>query len=157
MFQATTPGLYAISELRFWLASGDRAGQTTMDAFASNLTALARRELQQETAAVAVELALFGRRAEHFDRAFGSHLAALDMVDALIIGGQATSPDDQIEALIRACYDHHLTTPLLRRLVSPEQCDEEALRRVLARMGAGARRTRPRAARAPTTTGPVSP
>lgn len=137
VFQATTPGLYAISELRFWLASGDRAGQTTMDAFASNLTALARRELQQETAAVAVELALFGRRAEHFDRAFGSHLAALDMVDALIIGGQATSPDDQIEALIRACYDHHLTTPLLRRLVSPEQCDEEALRRVLARMGAG--------------------
>ncbi|UVC67271.1 DNA packaging terminase subunit 2 [Human alphaherpesvirus 1] len=137
VFQATTPGLYAISELRFWLASGDRAGQTTMDAFASNLTALAR-QFQQGTAAVAVELALFGRRAEHFDRAFGSHLAALDMVDALIIGGQATSPDDQIEALIRACYDHHLTTPLLRRLVSPEQCDEEALRRVLARMGAGA-------------------
>nr|QBH82605.1 UL28_1 [Human alphaherpesvirus 2] len=108
-----------------------------MDAFADNLNALAQRELQQETAAVAVELALFGRRAEHFDRAFGGHLAALDMVDALIIGGQATSPDDQIEALIRACYDHHLTTPLLRRLVSPEQCDEEALRRVLARLGAG--------------------
>nr|QBH84434.1 UL28 [Human alphaherpesvirus 2] len=137
VFQATTPGLYAISELRFWLASGDRARHSTMDAFADNLNALAQRELQQETAAVAVELALFGRRAEHFDRAFGGHLAALDMVDALIIGGQATSPDDQIEALIRACYDHHLTTPLLRRLVSPEQCDEEALRRVLARLGAG--------------------
>ncbi|AIA09522.1 DNA packaging terminase subunit 2 [Macacine alphaherpesvirus 1] len=137
VFQATTPGLYAISELRFWLASGDRAHQSTMDAFADNLTELARRELRHETAVAAVELALFGRRAEHFERAFGDRLAALDMVDALLVGGQATSPEDQIEALIRACYDHHLTTPLLRRLVSPEQSDEEALRRVLARLGGG--------------------
>ncbi|AHM96150.1 DNA packaging terminase subunit 2 [Papiine alphaherpesvirus 2] len=139
VFQAATPGLYAISELRFWLASGDRAHQSTMDAFADNLTELARRELRHETAVAAVELALFGRRAEHFERAFGDRLAALDMVDALLVGGQATSPEDQIEALIRACYDHHLTTPLLRRLVSPEQSDEEALRRVLARLGGAGR------------------
>ncbi|YP_443875.2 DNA packaging terminase subunit 2 [Papiine alphaherpesvirus 2] len=139
VFQAATPGLYAISELRFWLASGDRAHQSTMDAFADNLTELARRELRHETAVAAVELALFGRRAEHFERAFGERLAALDMVDALLVGGQATSPEDQIEALIRACYDHHLTTPLLRRLVSPEQSDEEALRRVLARLGGAGR------------------
>ncbi|BBM13200.1 DNA packaging terminase subunit 2 [pteropodid alphaherpesvirus 2] len=134
VFKAATPGLYAISELRFWLASGDRARQaTTMDAFASNLNALAQREMHHEMVTAAVELALFDKNYEHFDRAFGERLGALDMVDALIIGGQATSPDDQIEALIRACYDHHLSTPLLRRLVHPEQCDEEALRRVLAR------------------------
>ncbi|AQS79187.1 DNA packaging terminase subunit 2 [Ateline alphaherpesvirus 1] len=135
VFRAAPRGLYAVSELRFWLASGDRERASTVDAFVDNLTALAEREARREVAVAAVELALFGRGCDHFDRAFGAELAALDVVDALMVGGQASSPDDQIEALIRACYDRHMSAPLIRRLVDPRQEDEEALRRVLERMG----------------------
>ncbi|AFR32470.1 DNA packaging terminase subunit 2 UL28 [Leporid alphaherpesvirus 4] len=128
VFSAAPPELYAVSEMRFWLASGDRSAGSTMDAFASNLSALAERERRYETGAVAVELAAFGRRGDHFCRAFGEYAAAFDMVDSLLVGGQSASPDDQIEALIRACYDRHLAAPVLRQLVGPEHSDTEALK-----------------------------
>ncbi|QOD40130.1 DNA packaging terminase subunit 2 [Macropodid alphaherpesvirus 4] len=131
VFKTATPRLYAISEMRFWLISGNREKQTTMETFAANLNELAKRELHQELVATAVELALFKRRGLRFDRFYEDTIKTVDMIDALILGGQATAPDDQIEALIRACYDHHLTTPLLQRLVNPERCDEEALKKLL--------------------------
>ncbi|AMB17005.1 DNA packaging terminase subunit 2 [Macropodid alphaherpesvirus 1] len=133
VFKTATPRLYAISEMRFWLISGNRERQTTMETFAANLNELAKRELHQELITTAAELAIFKRRGVRFDRFYEDIVKAVDMIDALILGGQATAPDDQIEALIRACYDHHLTTPLLQRLVNPERCDEEALRKLLTR------------------------
>ncbi|ADO13799.1 DNA packaging terminase subunit 2 [Saimiriine alphaherpesvirus 1] len=142
VFRAASRGLYAVSELRFWLASGDRSCASTIDAFVDNLTALAEREARQEVSMAAVEMALFGRSCDHFDRAFGRELATLDTVDALMVGGQASSPDDQIQALIRACYDHHMSAPLIRRLVDPRQGDEEALRRVLMQLGRRPQRPR---------------
>ncbi|QPO25237.1 DNA packaging terminase subunit 2 [Bovine alphaherpesvirus 2] len=131
VFKSAPPGLYAVSELRFWLSSGDRTSGSTVDAFADNLSALAERERRYETGAVAVELAAFGRRGEHFDRTFGDRVASLDMVDALFVGGQSAAPDDQIEALVRACYNHHLSAPVLRQLAGSEHGDAEALRSAL--------------------------
>ncbi|RXF53112.1 hypothetical protein EG861_14085, partial [Enterococcus faecalis] len=78
--------------------------------------------------AAAVELALFGRRPEHFDRARAAR--ELDIIDGLLVGGCAASPDERLEALIRACYDHHMSTPMLRML-DPDRANRDALERLL--------------------------
>uniref|UniRef100_A0AAU0K7D6 Processing and transport protein n=1 Tax=Anatid alphaherpesvirus 2 TaxID=3080522 RepID=A0AAU0K7D6_9ALPH len=144
VFLPASGKLYAVSELKFWLASsgvrsgggsgaaGSRGGDgTTVDAFADNLDALVERERAFDMRAAVVELAVFGRRMEHFERVYCREIEALNVADRLMLGGRASSPDDMIEALIKACYDHHLSAPLLKRLADPEKAAEEALKRAL--------------------------
>ncbi|SCL76942.1 DNA packaging terminase subunit 2 [Spheniscid alphaherpesvirus 1] len=124
--------LYAVSELRFWLASSENGtGSSTLGAFADNLDALAEREKRFDTESAAAELAIFGKPMDHFDRVFSSEASNLDVIDSLLLGSRSASPDDQIEALIRACYDHHLSAPLLRSLANPDKTNEDALKRIL--------------------------
>nr|ABU49740.1 UL28 [Anatid alphaherpesvirus 1] len=141
VFLPASKRLYAISELRYWLASGsigNTDNQTsvmsgTISAFAANLDLLAERECRLDLETAAVELALFNRTMMHFDKAYADNMAELDVIDCLLLGSRSASPDDQIEALIRACYDHHMSAPLLRRLADPDKANEDALRKVLER------------------------
>ncbi|PVE27612.1 hypothetical protein DC043_15265, partial [Enterococcus faecalis] len=102
VFRPASRRLYAVSELQFWLASTNQAVRA-LDLFTHNLDDLERRERRAAVRAAAVELALFGRRPEHFDRARAAR--ELDIIYGLLVGGCAASPDERLEALIRACYD----------------------------------------------------
>ena len=127
VFRPASRRLYAVSELQFWLASTNQAVRA-LDLFTHNLDDLERRERRAAVRAAAVELALFGRRPEHFDRARAAR--ELDIIDGLLVGGCAASPDERLEALIRACYDHHMSTPMLRML-DPDRANRDALERLL--------------------------
>ncbi|QPI70142.1 DNA packaging terminase subunit 2 [Equid herpesvirus 6] len=140
VFKPASRCLYAVSELQFWLASAERGeggAPRAIDAFTANLETLGRREKFFHLQAAAVELALFGRTLDHFDRVFADGLLGLDVIDSMLVGSCAVSPDDQIEALIRACYNHHMSAPLLQRLSDPDTSNREALKRLLGRVGAG--------------------
>ncbi|AID52732.1 DNA packaging terminase subunit 2 [Falconid herpesvirus 1] len=139
VFLPASSRLYAVSELKFWISSSGRqsgsggSDGSTVDAFAENLDALVEREKAFDIRAAIVETVAFGKRQRHFEREYDGELGAMSVVDRLMLGGRAVSPDDLIEALIKACYDHHLSAPLLKRLADPERAAEEALKRVLER------------------------
>ncbi|AVT50751.1 DNA packaging terminase subunit 2 [Cervid alphaherpesvirus 2] len=145
VFRPAPRWLYAVSELQFWMSSSARDGRpaaaggggSAVDVFAGNLEALAAREARHRLQVAAAELALFGRAPAHFDRALADRLARLDGVDCLLVGSAAVAPDERLEALIRACYDHHMSASLIRRLTRPDQRNEEALRELLRRAAAG--------------------
>ncbi|AQM74699.1 DNA packaging terminase subunit 2 [Bovine alphaherpesvirus 5] len=139
VFRPAPRWLYAVSELQFWMSSSARGEATAsaVAAFAGNLEALAAREARHRLQVAAAELALFGRSPEHFDRALADGLARLDGVDCLLVGSAAVAPDERLEALIRACYDHHMSASLIRRLTRPDQRNEDALRELLRRAAAG--------------------
>ncbi|AVT50681.1 DNA packaging terminase subunit 2 [Cervid alphaherpesvirus 1] len=139
VFRPAPRWLYAVSELQFWMSSSARgeAAASAVAAFAGNLEALAAREARHGLQVAAAELALFGRAPEHFDRALADRLARLDGVDGLLVGSAAAAPDERLEALIRACYDHHMSASLVRRLTRPDQRNEDALRELLRRAAAG--------------------
>ncbi|QBH75264.1 DNA packaging terminase subunit 2 [bovine alphaherpesvirus 1] len=139
VFRPAPRWLYAVSELQFWMSSSARgeAAASAVAAFAGNLEALAAREAQHRLQVAAAEMALFGRSPEHFDRALADKLAQLDGVDCLLVGSAAVAPDERLEALIRACYDHHMSASLIRRLTRPDQRNEDALRELLRRAAAG--------------------
>ncbi|QBM10872.1 Tripartite terminase subunit UL28 [Caprine alphaherpesvirus 1] len=139
VFRPAPRWLYAVSELQFWMASSARGGAaaSAVEAFSSNLEALAAQEARHQLQVAAVELALFGRAPEHFDRALAGRLAQLDGIDCLLVGSAAVAPDERLEALIRACYDHHMSAALVQRLTRPDQRNEDALRELLQRAVAG--------------------
>nr|WGL40840.1 DNA packaging terminase subunit 2 UL28 [Psittacid alphaherpesvirus 6] len=142
VFVPASCSLYAVSELKFWLASsGEQTPTTTrgrtVDAFTGNLESLETRERDFDLKAAVVEIAIFGRRMDHFERVYAPEMERLATIDRLLLGGKSSSPDDAIEALIKACYDHHLSAPLLRRLADPEKAAEDALRKALANIAAG--------------------
>ncbi|AVW80949.1 DNA packaging terminase subunit 2 [Felid alphaherpesvirus 1] len=137
VFKSAPKSLYAVSELKFWLASAglDGVERRTIDSFTDNLQTLSLREQHVRLQIVTAELALFGRSMNHFERVVGEGLVDFDIIDNLMIGSYVISPDDQLGALIRACYDHHLSTPLLRQLTNPDKSDKEALKQLLERIG----------------------
>ncbi|QCA42875.1 ORF30 [Human alphaherpesvirus 3] len=136
VFKPAPRCMYAISELKFWLTSNSTEGpQRTLDVFVDNLDVLNEHEKHAELTAVTVELALFGKTPIHFDRAFSEELGSLDAIDSILVGNRSSSPDSQIEALIKACYAHHLSSPLMRHISNPSHDNEAALRQLLERVG----------------------
>nr|APQ35787.1 DNA packaging protein [Equid alphaherpesvirus 1] len=138
VFKPASRCLYAVSELKFWLAStkhGDMGQPRAIDTFTENLETLDKQEKFFHLQAATVELALFGRTLDHFDRLFADQLLGLDVIDGMLVGSCAVSPDDHIEALIKACYTHHMSAPLLQRLMDPDTSNREALKQLLGRIG----------------------
>ncbi|QBN85149.1 DNA packaging terminase subunit 2-like protein [Phocid alphaherpesvirus 1] len=136
VFKPASRCLYAVSELKFWLASANEGDprQRTIDIFTDNLKTLSDRERYSQLETVTAELALFNKHLNHFDRVFGENLD-FDVIDNMLTGGCTISPDDQINALIRACYDHHMSTPLIQQLTDPDKGNKEALKLLLERVG----------------------
>ncbi|BAV93081.1 DNA packaging terminase subunit 2 [Equid alphaherpesvirus 4] len=138
VFKPASRCLYAVSELKFWLASAkhcDEGPPRAIDTFTENLETLNKQEKFFHLQAATVELALFGRTFDHFERIFADSLIGLDVIDGMLVGSCAVSPDDYIEALIKACYTHHMSTPLLQRLTDPDTSNREALKQLLGRIG----------------------
>ncbi|AEI00232.1 ICP18.5-like protein [Gallid alphaherpesvirus 3] len=135
VFLPASGNLYAISELQFWIASSERKPNqpraNTIDSFADNLEDLAFKERLFDLRTSVVEMTVFGRRMDHFERVFAQEIENMNAADRLLLGGRAVAPDDIIEALIRACYDHHMSTPLLKRLLYPEEAAQDALKTTL--------------------------
>nr|BCB65315.1 DNA packaging terminase subunit 2-like protein [Walrus alphaherpesvirus 1] len=139
VFKPASRCLYAVSELKFWLASADEGDprQRTIDIFTDNLKTLSEREKYSQLETVTAELALFDNPLNHFDRVFCENLIDFDVIDNMLTGSCTISPDDQINALIRACYDHHMSTPLIQQLTDPDKGNKEALKLLLERVGVG--------------------
>nr|QQL09404.1 DNA packaging terminase subunit 2 [Canid alphaherpesvirus 1] len=130
--------LYAVSELKFWLASANEGDpkQRTIDIFTDNLKTLSDREKFSQLETATAELALFNKSLNHFDRMFEKKIN-FDVIDNMLTGSCSISPDDQINAIIRACYDHHMSTPLIQHLTDPDKGDKEALKLLLERVSLG--------------------
>ncbi|AAG27204.1 unknown [Cercopithecine alphaherpesvirus 9] len=133
VFKPAPRCMYALSELQFWLTSSSRehSTQRTLDAFVNNLDALGESEKNAELMAITTELALFENTPLHFNRAFSTELGSLNAIDSILVGNCYLSPDSQINALIQACYNHHMSSSLMQHLVNPSQDNEVALRQLL--------------------------
>ncbi|ARE59075.1 UL28 [Gallid alphaherpesvirus 2] len=138
VFLPASGDLYAISELQFWIASSGRKLHqprgNTVESFADNLEALVSKERLFDLRTSIVETAVFDRRMDHFERVFAQEIEHMNAADRLLLGGRAAAPDDIIEALIKACYDHHMSAPLLKRLLYPDEAAHDALKTVLERV-----------------------
>ncbi|AAG45766.1 UL28 DNA packaging protein [Meleagrid alphaherpesvirus 1] len=135
VFLPASGDLYAISELQFWTASSGRKAShpqgNTIDSFADNLEQVVAKERLFDLRSSVIETALFDKRMNHFERIFSDEIEQMNTADRLLLGGRTAAPDDIIEALIKACYDHHLSAPLLKRLLYPDEAAHDALKSTL--------------------------
>ncbi|ATG31638.1 DNA packaging terminase subunit 2 [Gallid alphaherpesvirus 1] len=150
------PGpVYQLSELQYWLASGKRTpsgvesqtttSQSVLKQLDKDLSELFKRAEDFEQECIRLERTLFEKVHAHFHRVAQAELISPQhsLVDTLITGVLATSPDTEIAALIKACYDHHLSLPLFRRLRNPEKVDTDALEELVEKLRSSDKETQP--------------
>ncbi|QFU14565.1 DNA packaging terminase subunit 2 [Psittacid alphaherpesvirus 5] len=135
--------IYHLSELQYWLASGKRgrihkANKSTavkesntsiLQRFDSDLSKLLEQERHIEHTMRRVERIAFGNEFTHFHRILLT--AKDDVAGRLLLGSPSVAPDAAIDTLIGACYTHHMSMGIFKRLQTPDTADEETLTRLL--------------------------
>ncbi|AIU39267.1 DNA packaging terminase subunit 2 [Testudinid alphaherpesvirus 3] len=129
IFSNIPPAVYKISELKYWLSSGPEANNTLVDNYEKNILGLREKDRIIRSRERVVERQLFGRIPVHLHTLM--EMDEDDVIGQIIVGSPRLPPETQLEALISACYAHHMNVPLFRRLNKSNERNTHALEKIL--------------------------